>query len=180
VGYTSALRDQRRKKMSMGKALKSWPFRIGALMLAGLVLYGTAFALLPRTADRVAVTVVQCATVSPLFLDECPGTTIFHRSFSREATVSALRNVLDGMHYFGLFDNVNCNGGWETTRVYSVDLLWHGIVVKRYVAPVEQLGGRCWWDVMTLGVWQTATEGTTTWAELVRLTGMPVIPTPEP
>ena len=156
------------------------PLRIGALVLAGIVLYGTAFLLLPRTADSVSVTVLQCATVHFFAVDDCPGTTIFHRTFAKEATVSAVRTALDGMDYVGPFTQVACNGGWEQTRVYIVDLLWHGVVVKSYVAPVDKTGGRCWWEVTTLGVLQMATEGATTWTEVVRLTGMPDVPTTVP
>jgi hypothetical protein len=164
----------------MRKAMQSWPFRIGALVLVGIVLYGAAYTLLPRAADGVSVTVVQCATIQDTVVYACPGTTLFHRTFTDEATVSGVRTALDGMHDVGPFTNVACTGEWEQSRVYTFDLLWHGRVVQTYVAPTNR-ESRCWWDVTTLGVPQAATEGpTTTWKEVVRLTGMPDVPIPAP
>jgi hypothetical protein len=159
----------------MRKVLKSWPVRIGALVLAAIVLYGSAYSLLPRTADSVSVTVLQCATVQSTVVYDCPGTTLFHRTFVDEVTVAALRTTLDAMHEVGPFITVQCTGGWGQSRVYIFDLLWHGKVVQSYAAPTNQ-ESRCWWEVTTLGVPQAATEGATTWMELVRLTGMPDIP----
>ncbi len=88
------------------------------MWLAGLLLYGTAFLLLPRTADSVLVTVRQCATVQDaahLQTDfACLGTTIFERTFTDEATVSALRAALDGIHEVTpIFNNVACNAGTQ-------------------------------------------------------------------
>jgi len=163
----------------MRKTLQSWPVRIGALMLVGIVLYGAAYTLLPRTADSVSVTVLQCATVQATVVYDCPGTTLFHRTFADKATVSAVRRALDGMHEVGPFTNVACTGDWEQSRVYRFDLLWHGLQVQSYVAPTNR-ESRCWWNVKTLGVPQAATEGPTTWKEVVRLTGMPDIPIPAP
>lgn len=105
TAYGSAARD-------MHKVLKSWPVRIGALVLATIVLYGSAYSLLPRTADSVSVTVLQCATVQGAVVYDFPGTTLFHRTFVDEATVSALRTTLDAMHDVGPFITVQCNGGW--------------------------------------------------------------------
>jgi hypothetical protein len=159
----------------MRKAMQSWPFRIGVLVLSGIVLYGTAYTLLPRTADGVSVTVLQCATVQWMPVDECPGTTIFHRTFTDQATVSGVRTTLDQMHYEvrGIFDHRQSNGGWQQTRVYRIDLLWHGSAVKSYAAPYPHI----WWDVTTLVfVAQWAPDGPTTWKDLVRLTGMPLAP----
>jgi hypothetical protein len=172
-----------RKKAYMRKAMKSWPFRISALVLSGIVLYAMAYTLLPRTADGVSVTVVQCATVQPVQTDfDCQGTTIFRRTFTDEATVSALRAALDGLHEVPpLFNSVECNAGdaCAPTRVYTFDLLWHGIVVKGYRASVHG-EARALWDATTLGVELPATEGSTTWQDLVRLTGIPVVPTAVP
>jgi hypothetical protein len=163
----------------MRKAMQSWPVRIGALALVGVVLYGAAYALLPRTVDRVSVTVLQCATVQATVVYDCPGTTLFHRTFADEATVSAVRRGLDAMHEVGPFTNVACTGAWEQSRVYRFDLLWHGLVAQTYVAPTNR-ESRCWWNVTTLGVPQAATEAPTTWKELVGLTGMPDVPIPAP
>jgi hypothetical protein len=175
----------------MRKVMQSWPFRIGALVLSrlvalvlsGLVLYATACTLLPRMADGVSVTVVQCATVQPVETEfDCQGTTVFRRTFTDEATVSAVRATLDGLHEVTpVFNSVECNAGSECapTQVYSFDLLWHGSVVRSYLASVHN-GYRIFWAVRTLGVELPATEGSTTWQELVRLTGMPVVPTAVP
>jgi hypothetical protein len=163
----------------MRKAMQSWPVRIGALALVGVVLYGAAYALLPRTADRVSVTVLQCATVQATVVYDCPGTTLFRRTLADEAIVSAVRRGLDAMHEVGPFTNVACTGAWEQSRVYIFDLLWHGLVAQTYAAPTNR-ESRCWWNVTTLGVPQAATEAPTTWKELVRLTGMPDVPIPAP
>jgi len=156
------------------------------VVLAGLLLCGMAFLLLPRTADGVAVTVRQCATVQDAAHLEtefaCLGTTIFQRTFTDEATVSALRAALDGIHEVGPFDIVPCNAGTEClpTRVYHFDLLWHGAVVKSYWASVH-MGYRIFWEVRTSGVPLPALEdGPTTWQDVTRLTGMPVEPTAVP
>jgi hypothetical protein len=159
----------------MRKAMQSWPVRLGALVLVGIVLYRAAYTLLPRTADRVSVTVVQCATLHNTVVYACPGRTLFHRTFADEATVSAVRTTLDGMHYVGPFTNVACTGEWEQSRIYSIDLLWHGLVVQTYAAPTNR-ESRCWWNVTTLGVPQAALEGPTTWRDVLRLTGMPDVP----
>lgn len=148
-------------------------------MLAAIVHYGSAHSLLPRTADSVSVTVLQCATVQGTVVYDCPGTTIFHRTFADEATVSAVRTTLDGMHDVGPFTNVACTGGWGQSRVYIFDLLWRGLVGQSYAAPTNR-ESRSWWDVTVLGVPQAATEGATTWMELVRLTGMPDVPVRAP
>lgn len=159
----------------MRKAMQSWRVRIGAPVLAAIVLYGAAYSLLPRAADSVTVTVLQCTTVQGTVVYDCPGTTIFHQTLADEATVSAVRTTLDRMHDVGPFTNVTCTGGWEQSRVHIFDLLWRGLVVQSYAAPTNR-ESRCWWDVTTLGVTQAATEGATTWMELVRLIGMPDIP----
>jgi hypothetical protein len=90
----------------MRTVLTSWRFRIGGLVLSSIVLYGTAFTLLPRTADGVSVTVLQCATVQVNPVDDCPGTTLFHQTFTDEATVSGVRTTLDQMHYLSLSDRI--------------------------------------------------------------------------
>lgn len=159
----------------MRKVLKSWPIRIGVLVLAVIVLYMTAYNLLPRTADSVSVTVVQCATLQGTVVYDCPGTTLFHRTFADEATVSVLRTTLDAMHTGVPLLTLQCTGGWGQSRVYIFDLLWHGLVVQSYAAPTSR-ESRCWWEATTLGVPQAATEGATTWMALVRLTGMPDVP----
>jgi hypothetical protein len=172
--------SQERKKADMRRAMRSWPVRIGALALAGLLLYVAAYHFLPRTADRVSVTVVQCATPQHDTVYTCPGATLFHRTFTDAATVSDVRSTLEGMHEVGPFTRVWCSGDWGQSRVYRFDLLWHGLVVQTYVAPTSQ-DSRCWWYMTTLGVPQTATEGPTTiWKDLVRLTGMPDLPIPGP
>jgi hypothetical protein len=159
---------------------------VALVVLAGLLLCGTAFLLLPRTADSVSVTVRQCATVQDAahLRTEfaCLGTTIFQRTFTDEATVSALRAALDGIHELSPFANVTCNGGslCLPTRIYHFDLLWHGTVVKSYWASVHR-GYRIFWEVTTLGVWvDAAMEGPMTWQDVTRLTGMPVEPTAVP
>jgi hypothetical protein len=81
------------------------------LVVLASLLCGTAFLLLPRTADGVAVTVRQCATVQDaahLQTDfACVGTTLFERTVTDEATVSALRAALDGIHEVNpVFNNV--------------------------------------------------------------------------
>ncbi len=85
------------------------------VVLAGLLLYGTAFFLLPRTADSVSVTVHQCATVQDTAHLRaefaCLGTTLFQRTFTDEATVSALRAALDGIHAVTPWAFLPCNGG---------------------------------------------------------------------
>lgn len=163
----------------MRKAMQSWPVRLGALVLLGIVFYGAAYTLLPRTVDRVSITVLQCATVQATVVYDCPGTTLFHRTIADEATVSAVRQALDTMHEVGPFTNVACTGDWGQSRVYRFDLLWHGLVAQTYAAPTNQ-ESRCWWNVTTLGAPQAATEGPTTWKELARLTGMPDVPMPAP
>jgi hypothetical protein len=161
--------------------------RIDALVvlavLAGLLLYGTAFLLLPRTADSVAVTVRQCASVQDAAHLQtsfaCLGTTLFQRTFTDAATVSALRAALGGIHELSPLTNVSCNAGslCLPTRIYSFDLLWHGTVLKSYWASVHR-GYRIFWEVTTRGVWvDAALEGPTTWQDVTRLTGMPVEPT---
>jgi hypothetical protein len=105
--------------------------------------------------------------------------TLFHRTFTDSTTVSGVRTTVDQLHYEyrSIFDHRQSNGGWEQTRVYRINLLWHGIAVKRYVAPYFHI----WWDVTTLGgVQQWAPDGQTTWQDLVRLTGMPLAPNGEP
>jgi hypothetical protein len=172
--HARSARSGRREKASLREAMKAWLFGVVVPVLAGIVLYGTAFTLLPRTADGVSVTVVQCATVQWMPVDECPGTTIFHRAFTDTATVSGVRTTLDQLHYEvnSIFDHPQSNY-WEQTRVYRIDLLWHGRAVKSYVAPYPPI----WWDVTTLGlVAQWAPDGPTTWQDLVRLTGMPLAP----
>jgi hypothetical protein len=151
------------------------------VVLAGLLLYGTAFFLLPRTADSMSVTVRQCATVQDAAHLQtyftCLGTTLFQQTFTDAATVSALRAALDGIHEVNpVFNSVACNAGslCLPTRVYSFDLQWHGAVVKSYWASVNA----GFWKVTTLGVELPATEdGPTTWQDLTRLTGMPCKPT---
>src|SRR5690242_5235915 len=93
----------------MHKMMKLWPFRIGVLVLSGIVLYATAYTLLPRTADGVSVTVLQCATVQTEPVDDCPGTTLFHRTFTDDATVSGVLTTLDRMHYENLSDALRSN-----------------------------------------------------------------------
>ncbi len=157
----------------MRKVTRSWAFRIGGLVLAGIVLYGTAYLLMPRTADGVSVTVRQCATIQGEVAYECTGTTIFRKSYTDHATVSAVRATLEEMDYKLPLDIVVCQAGWHQSGIYTVDLLWHGLVVKSYVAPISS-GGYCFWSVRTLGIEQLATDyGTTTWQDLLRLTGMP-------
>jgi hypothetical protein len=153
------------------------------VVLAGLLLYGTALFLLPRTADGVSVTVRQCATVQDAAHLQtyftCLGTTIFQRTFTDEATVSALRAALDGIHEVTPWAFSPCNGGslCLPTRIYSFDLLWHGAVVRSYWASVNA----GFWKVTTLGVELPATDdGPTTWQDVTRLTGMPVEPTAMP
>src|SRR5215831_14673001 len=82
VGEAAGFGGQERKKVSMRKAMQLWPVRIGALALVGVVLYGAAYALLPRTVDHVSVTVLQCATVQATVVYDCPGTTLFHRTIA--------------------------------------------------------------------------------------------------
>jgi hypothetical protein len=96
----------------MRKALQSWPVRIGALVLAGIVLYGATYTLLPGTADSVSVTVVQCATAQVGTVYTCPGTTLFQWTFTDAATVSEVRSTLEGMHEVGPFTHVWCAGNW--------------------------------------------------------------------
>ena len=160
--------------------------RIEALVvLAGLVLCGTASLLLSRTADGVSVTVRQCATVQDAqhlrTAFACLGTTLFQRTFTDEATVSALRAALDGIHKLSPLTNVSCNAGGDClpTRIYRFDLLWNGTPMKSYWASVHK-GYRIFWEVRTLGVELGATEGPTTWQDVTRLTGMPVEPTAVP
>lgn len=157
---------------------------VALVVLAGLLLYGTAFFLLPRTADSVAVTVRQCATVQDATHLQtyftCLGTTIFERTFTNEATVSALRAALDGIHAVTpLFNTVTCNAGslCLRTRIYRFDLLRQGAVVRSYWASVNA----GFWAVTTLGVELPATDdGPTTWQDVTRLTGMPGKPTAVP
>lgn len=163
----------------MRKAMQSWWVRIGALALAAIALYGSAYSLLPRAAGSVTVTVLQCATVQGTVVYDCPGATIFHRTFADEATVSAVRTTLEGMHDVGPFTSVTCTGGWGQSRVYIFDLLWRGLVVQSYAAPTNR-ESRCWWNITTLGVPQAATEVATTWMELLRLTGIPDVPVRAP
>lgn len=163
----------------MRKALQLWPVRVGALVLIGIVLYGAAYTVLPHPANRVSVTVLQCATIQATVVYDCSGTTLFHRTFADEATVAAVRRALATMRDVGLFINVACTREWEQSRIYSFDLLWHGLVVQTYVAPTNR-ESRYWWDVTTIGAPQAATEGPTTWKEVVRLTGMPDVPIPAP
>ena len=173
--HARSVRNRRREKSSLREALKAWLLGVVVPVLSGIGLYGTASILLPRTADSVSVTVVQCASVQVDPVDECPGTTIFHRTFADTATVSGVRTTLDQLHYEvkSIFDQQQSNGGWEQTRVYRIDLLWHGSAVRSYAAPYPHI----WWDVTTLGVVaQWAPDGPTTWQGLVRLTGMPLAP----
>jgi hypothetical protein len=68
---------------------------------------------------------------------------------------------------------LECQAGCRQFLIYRFDLLWHGVVVESYVAPINQ-GGRCWWSVTTLGIERLATDyGSTPWQDLVRLTKMP-------
>jgi hypothetical protein len=159
------------------KVMQSWKFRIGAPVVCAIVLYATAYTVLPRTADGVSVTVVRCATVQTETYFECQGATVFRRTFTDEATVSAVHTTLDGLHELSLFSDVSCNAGDECapTHVYSFDLLWHGSVVQSSLASVHN-GYRTSWAVRTLRLELRATEGSTTWQDLVRLTGMPVAP----
>jgi hypothetical protein len=223
----------------MRKVMKSWPFRIGALVLSGIVLYataslllpltavlmlsgiilysivlygtasllvprspvrirvlmvsgivlaaivldGTAYHLSPRTADGVSITVRQCATVQPVHQDsafDCQGTTVFRRTFTDEATVSAVHATLDGLpEEVEIFANISCNAGslCTPTQVYSFDLLWHGSVVRSYRTSVPDVHA---WAVRTLGLELWATADSTTWQDLVRLTDVPVAPTGVP
>jgi hypothetical protein len=165
----------------MRRVLRSWPFRVVVVVLAGIVLYRTCYTLLPSTADSVSVTVVLYASPPAYSLvPDASTTTLFQRTFTDEATVSGVRATLDGMHYVGAFDHVGCNGGFSATRDYFVNLLWHGSAVKSYEALGDASGFRCFWRVTTLGVQQVATERATTWTDVVRLTGMPVVPTAAP
>jgi hypothetical protein len=161
------------------------PVRIRVLVLSGVVLSavvldGTAYDLLPRTADSVAVTVRQCATVQPVqyFGEEvdCQGTNVFRRTFTNEATVSAVHATLDGLpEEVGIFANLNCNAGslCDPIQVYRFDLLWHGSVVRSYLTSPNT---NDYFAVRTLGLELWAMEGPTTWQDLVQLTGMPVAP----
>jgi hypothetical protein len=166
----------------MRRILRSPVVRIGALMLACIAVYPSAYLLLPGTADGVSVTVLQCATVQPVqdsrTVFDCQGATVLRRTFTDEATVSAVHTMLDGLHELSLFSDVSCNAGDECapTHVYSFDLLWHGWVVRSYVTSVPLQ----YWAVRTLGLELWAPEGLTTWQDLVRLTGMPVFPTAGP
>jgi hypothetical protein len=157
--------------------MQSWPFRIGALVVSGMALYAMACTLLPRTADSVSVTEIRCATVQTETYFACQGKTVFRRSVTDEATVSAIRTTLDGIHAVTPWNpaGIVCNAGDECgpTQVYSFDLLWHGSVVRSYVASVHG-GYPVFWAVRTLGAELPATEGSTTWQDLKRLTGMPV------
>jgi hypothetical protein len=174
----------RRREMHIQSRRRRLEALVALVVLAGLLLYGTAFLLLPRTADSVAVTVRQCATVQDAAHLQtyftCLGTTLFERTFTDEATVSALRAALDGIHEVTpIFNNETCNGGslCLPTRIYSFDLLWHGAVVRSYWASVNA----GFWAVTTLGVELPATEeGPTTWQDVTRLTGMPGEPTAVP
>jgi hypothetical protein len=157
---------------------------VAGIVLSGIVLDGTAYYLLPRTADGVSVTVLQCATVQPVqpvqhFGLDCQGTSVFRRTFTDEATVSAVHAMLDGLpdglpEQVTIFTKIACNGGslCAPTRVYRFDLLWHGCVVRSSVTSVPLQ----YWAVRTLGLQLWAPEGLTTWQDLVRLTGMPVAP----
>jgi hypothetical protein len=108
-----------------------WPFRIrvlvlSAIVLSGLVVDGTTYYLVPRTADGVSVTVLQCATVQPVQDSglDCQGTTVFRRTFTDEATVAAVHTTLDGLpEQVSIFANISCNAGDECapTQVYSFD-----------------------------------------------------------
>jgi hypothetical protein len=160
----------------MRKIVKSWEFRVGALVLAGIVLYATAYTLLPRTADGVSVTEVRCAVVQTETIFDCQGTTVFRRTLTNDATVSAVRTTLDGIHAVTPnFYDLACNAGslCGPTQIYSFDLRWHGSVVRTYVASVHG-GYPVHWAVRTLGLELPATEGSTSWQDLKRLTGMPV------
>jgi hypothetical protein len=152
------------------------PVRIRVLVLSGIVLFGivldgTAYNLLPRTANSVSVTVVQCATVQPVHQDsglDCQGTTVFRRTFTDEATVSAVHAALDGLHEeVAIFANINCNAGslCTPTQVYSFDLLWHGRVVRSYRTSVPDVHV---WAVRTLGLELWAAGDSTTWQDVVR------------
>jgi hypothetical protein len=163
------------------RILRSPDVRIGALLLACIAVYPTAYLLLPRTADGVSVTVVQCTSVQPAQYPrtefDCQGPTVFGQTFTDEATVSAVHATLDGLHeYVNSSTEGICNAAGSVcaqTRVYTFDLLWHGIAVKSYRASVHG-GYPTFWDATTLGVELTTTEGSTTWQDLTRLTGMPV------
>ena len=165
----------------MCKMMESWPFRVGALVLTAIVLYPTAYTLLPRTADGVTVTVARCATVYSAF--DCRGTTVFRRTFTDEATVSAVHATLDGLRAVNPWTNISCNAGTlcDPTHIYSFDLLWHGRVVRSYLVSVHG-AFPVFWAVSTLGLElpATETEGAPTWQDLTRLTGMPVAPTAWP
>src|SRR5258708_5575434 len=130
----------------MRTMMKSWWFRVGVLVLSGIVLYATAYTLLPRTADGVSVTVRQCAIIQGEVAYECMGTTIFRKSYTDQATVSAVRATLEGMDYRLPLAIVACQAGWYQSGIYTVDLLWHGLVVKSYLAPISS-GGNCFWSV---------------------------------
>jgi hypothetical protein len=127
----------------------------------------------------VSVTVVQCATVQPVPFSgdyfECQGTAVFRRIFTDEATVSAVHATLDGLpEEVSLFANNTCEAGslCAPRHVYRIDMLWHGHVVRSYVT----LNSTAYWSVRTLGLELWATDGPTTWQDLVRLTGMPLAP----
>jgi len=147
----------------MRKAMQLWPVRIGALALVGVVLYGAAYALLPRTVDHVSVTVLQCKTVQPVQNSafDCQLTTIFRRTFTDAATLSAVHATLDGLpEEVGIFANLNCNAGslCDPTQVYTFDLLWHGRVVRSYVTSARNgTPINYYFAVRTLGVelWAT-------------------------
>jgi hypothetical protein len=156
---------------------------VSGVVLAGIVLDGTAYNLLPRTADSVSVTVLNCATAQPVQdsgLVDCQGTTVFRRTFTDEATVSAVHATLDGLpEELGIFANLNCNAGslCTPTQVYSFDLLWHGRVVRSYLASVHNgIPIDYYFAVRTLGLELWATGGSTTWLDVVRLTSVPVAP----
>jgi hypothetical protein len=169
----------------MRKVMTSWPLRIGALVLSAIVLDGTVSILVPLTADGVSVTVRQCATVQ-LVQDsglDCQGTTVFRRTFTDEATVSAVHATLDGLpEQVGIVANINCNAGslCAPTQVYSFDLLWHGSVVRSYRTSAHNGYPLYYWAVRTLGLELWATGGSTTWQDMVRLTGVPVAPNSAP
>jgi hypothetical protein len=155
---------------------------VAGIVLAGIVLDGTAYDLLPRTADGVSVSVLQCAPGQPVQVSEvdCPGTTVFRRTFTDKATVSAVHATLDGLpEEVGLFANINCNEGslCAPRQVYRFDLLWHGSVVRSYLASPNTVN---YFAVRTLGLELWAAWGPTTWQDMVRLTGVPVAPTRVP
>jgi hypothetical protein len=169
----------------MRTMMKSWRFRVGVLVLSGVVLYATAYTYLPRTADGVSVTVLQCAAVQPVQDSgfDCQGTIVFRRTFTDEATVSAVHATLDGLpEEVGIFANAQCNAGslCTPTRVYSFDLLRHGSVVRSYLTSVHNAYPIGYWVVRTLGLELRATGGSTTWQDVVRLTGTPVAPSGVP